>query len=267
MKNKTNLKESTVACAFLIASSPVWAANTKMGGGALPPPEENRLPPPTPKRERPKPTPNVGKSSTVRISSLAMAEADKKKMQQCSKLPKVSVRKPKPKGIWSLTFDPNEKQKKVTLQFTLSDIPSINKKNVLLLLYSRCLSKKPQLKTPSSKNTLALAFNDLYLLESYDIPATPSSQSSSDSSTISKIFEIDLETDKLAKQVEAGNTKFYFQAGLLTKADFDKQYYEEVRLSPMVAVHFSPKACLDKRTFSSQMRAKNLSCKELSTKN
>ncbi|MEN8216568.1 MAG: hypothetical protein ABFS56_09365 [Pseudomonadota bacterium] len=242
-------KNSTVAGAFLLATSPAWASKTD--GQPFPTPGDTGQPQNPTSRRFP------GGKSQVDISSITLDKADEKKLQQCAK-PKIKQTRHRPRQILSLAFDPNKKQK-VTLQFAMDKIPPGNEERVLLLLYSRCLSNQPKIRTPMSKQKLALDVNDLEILSTYKLdtkaarPSAPMQQMT---------IDIELETDKLAEQIEAGNNTFYFQAGVLKKTDFERKNYSVISLSPLAAIHFTRKRCSN----SSRIKAENASCKHLPTK-
>ncbi|MDM8560990.1 hypothetical protein [Candidatus Parabeggiatoa sp. HSG14] len=253
MKDKKNVQNSTIACAFLLATSPAWA-NTKIGDGQPPNADEKG-------QSKERIVPNIASKTSPRISiaSIEIENADNKKVQNCA-VPK-DLEQPR----LSLAFDP-KKQQEVTLQFTMSKIPSTTSERVLLLLYSRCLSSEPQIKTPRSKNSLALDVRDMQVLGTYNVPALHVRSGAATSPTTQMNFEVNLETDKLAKQIEEGNDTFYFQVALLKKKDFDKQKHGRVNLSPLEVIHVTPKQCLDKKQLSDSIKAENARCKQLPTK-
>jgi hypothetical protein len=246
-------KNSTVAGAFLLATSPAWA-QSKTGGQPFPTPGDTGQPEnPTSRRVSPPRFP--GGKSQIDISSITLDKADEKKLQQCAK-PKIKRTRHRPRQILSLAFDPNKKQK-VTLQFAMDKIPAGNEERVLLLLYSRCLSNQPKIRTPMSRQKLALDVNDLEILSTYKLDAKPARPGAP---MQQMTVDIELETDKLAEQVEAGNNTFYFQAGVLKKTDFERKKYGVISLSPLAAIHFTRKRC------SNSSITENASCKHLPTK-
>lgn len=251
-------QNSTVAGAFLLATSPAWA-QSKTGGLPFPNPGDTEEPQSSSRRNSS--IPSFPGKSQIDISSITLDKADKNKLQVCT-APKVSMTRPRPRHILSLAFDPKKKQE-VTLQFAIDKIPSGNKERVLLLLYSRCLSSKPKIKTPLSKHKLALGVNDLEVVGSYDLAAQPSS---SGAAAQQMTVAIDLATDLLAQQIEAGNNTFYFQAGVLKKTDFERKNYGAISMSPLTAVHFTSETCPSKKQFSSRIKAENASCQYLPTK-
>jgi hypothetical protein len=252
-------QNSTVAGAFLLATSPAWA-QSKTGGLPFPTPGDTGEPQSSSSRNSPTPSFPGGKSQ-IDISSVTLDKADKNKLQVCT-APKVSMTRPRPRHILSLAFDPKKKQD-VTLQFAVDKIPSGNKERVLLLLYSRCLSSKPKIKTPLSKHKLALDVNDLEIVGTYNLAAQPSTPGPA---AQQMTVDIILATDSLAQQIEAGNNTFYFQAGVLKKTDFERKNYRTISLSPLTAVHFTSETCPSKDQFSSRIKAENASCQYLSTK-
>lgn len=278
MTNKTqknSLRNSTVACAFLLASSPAWS---KQGEG-LPqkPDDQPPSPPPSQEESAPRPLPpqlapgknkddqqNKSDEKTrkgdrdvvdkISIASIQVARSDRGKMRNCS-VPRVALEKLDSSNILSLSFDPNKKSV-ATLEFTMSDLPEPDEEHVLVLLSSRCLSKKPQLLTSGSKNKLELNANDMAVLGSYPVMAR--------STGPMKVY-IDLETDTLGQNVDAGNNTFYFQAGFLKKADFDNKKCNQMILSPLEAVYVTPKSCPSRQEFSKQIK-ENSSCKTMSSR-
>ncbi|MCK5877218.1 MAG: hypothetical protein KAG43_06250 [Candidatus Marithrix sp.] len=252
------IRKST-AYAFLLASSPVLA-NTKLGGGQPPNPNEVAD---TPSTETKQVRPPVSPSKTnqkFNIASISLDKSKKSTVKVCDSKT-VKQKQPKARNILSLAFNPNQKQV-ATLQFDMEDMPTSRSEQVLLVLYSRCLSKKSKIKTPLSRKKLRLDTNDIEVLGTYTIPATQST----DATTTQMTIEIDLETDKLAKQAKAGNDTFYFQAALLKKSDFDKKHYGATKLSPLEAVHVTNKSCPEQKNFSEAVRSKNISCKDLPNK-
>jgi len=259
MKNQHKFKQSTVASALLLATSPTWA---KTGGGQ----------PPDDSGQTPASTSNLfmSKSHPINIASIRLDEASEKKVQTCE-VPKVKLNQPRPNSILSLAFDP-KKEQAITLQFEIANIQATKGEHVLLLLHSRCLSKKSQIKTLFSRNKLALDANDIQVLAIHNVPAIQAVQPSTrigaatSPATQEIMLEVNLETNKLAQQLDAGNDTFYFQGALLKKTDFDKQNYSLVNLSKLEAIHVTPKACPTKEQFSSDINSVNEACKHLPTK-
>ena len=267
MKKPNKLKNSTMAYAFLLATSPAWA-QTKTGGAPPKDSGEDSSPPSSPpvstekrigggKTSPPPKPPAATEQDEVSITKVRVKRAKAKKVEECE-VPKVRLRRPRPQHVTSFAFEPNKKRV-VKLQFVMSKVPVADEKRVLVLLQSRCLSRKPQIETKQSENDLALDFRDVKQLGTFDIPA----QKSSASSARAMIFDVPLDTGILAEQLKAGNETFYFQVGLLKKSDFDNQHYDEVILSPLEAVHFTPKACPNQKQFSRKIRVGNASCKQL----
>ncbi len=269
MKKPNNFKNSTIAYAFLLATSPAWA-NTKSGGGAQPQnPDEESSPPPSP----PISTPRKGPTKTsprppaapvtgqpkLEFTKVEVDQAKENKVEECE-VPKVRLRSPKPRHVTSLAFEP-DKKRVVTLQFTMTKVPATKDKQVLVLLSSRCLTRKPSIKLKKTGHKLALDFKDIKQLGVFDVP--PQSVKSTETSAT---FSVPLNTEILAKQVEAGNETFYFQVGLLKKADFNTHHYSDMILSPLEAVHFTPKTCPDKKQYKKQISSTNTSCKGLRSK-
>lgn len=271
---KNHIKDSTIASAFLLATSSAWAS-PKMGLGQ-PPSSENTEPPEPPKETRSsKPTVGGGKSQLgafqrqkFSIESITLDKVNQRKITTCRVPTTIRPKKPRPKikDVLSLSYNPNRKQL-VTFEFEMSNMPTGKEERVLVLLYSRCLTKRPKIKTQFSKKKLALDTNDIEIMGTYDIPANPSDTTKDKSSaTTSMTIEVELETDKLTPQIKAGNDTFYFQAAMLKKNDFDRKYYGTMTLSPLKAIHLTPKACPRKKQFSSDLNSNNESCKQLPTK-
>ncbi|MDM8568657.1 hypothetical protein QUF50_03925 [Thiotrichales bacterium HSG1] len=251
---------NSTAYALLLASSPVLA-NTKLGGGqpSQPNPETADTPPAEVKEVRP-PIPPSKTNQRFNIASIDLDKSKKNTVKVCD-TQDVQQKQPKARNIKSLAFNPNQKQV-ATLQFAMEDIPTSKDEQILLVLYSRCLSKKPKIKTPLSRKKLRLDTNDIEILGTYAVAGS----SDGDQSTTQMTVEVDLETDKLTKQTAAGNDTFYFQAALLKKSDFDKKHYGATKLSPLEAVHVTNKSCPDQKNFSNQVRSENKSCKDLPNK-
>lgn len=278
MKDKSKLANSGVACAFLLATSSAWAT------GKTPPQqseEEERTPrpePPVRSQNEEKQPPNLaggGKSpkgqqseseststeatGEISIASIALEKADEKKVQTCTVPKNVRLTQvPRPNKILSFAFEPKQRQK-VSLQFTMSEIEPADEERILVVLYSQCLSPQPIFKTSRSKNQLALLLDkdNIESLGTYPVPPQ---------ATQVNTFKIDLEMDKLAQQIEAGNSTFYFQAGLLNKNDFYRRNYDDVILSPLEALHFASNTCPNEQQFSKRINTKNQSCAQMPTK-
>ena len=234
--------------ALLLATSPVWAGKT---GGLTPPAEQQ----PTQNQERATPQAGMGKSQ-IAIDSVSLDKDNKTTVQNCA-IPQGIVTPLHVNNMTSLTFDPKKKQV-VTLQFAMADIPATKEAHVLVLLYSRCLSAQSTLQiSPTSKNQLNLDLKDLDILGSYDVSKTKAT---------SMNLTIDLDTRKLAKQIEAGNHTFYFQAGLLKKSDFEKKKYNGMLLSGVEAILFTPNTCPVQKQLSQSLQKDNASCKTIPTK-
>lgn len=261
MTDRTKTKNSSAAYALLLATSPAWATS-KTGDGA---PPQNKDPsskeqtssPAAPMAPKGSPRLVGGKNQEVRISSIVLEKEDEKKAQQCHVPAHLTrTKKPKPQSIFSLAIDPKQKQV-ISLQFTISNIPPSSDDRVLVLLYSQCLSKYPFFKTTKSKNKLALLLdkNNIQHLGTYPIGRTQT--------TPQMTFKIDLATESLTEQVEAGNHSFYFQAGLLNQIDFNNRNYDNVILSELESVHFSLKACLTEQQLASVINMDNAVCAQM----
>ncbi len=256
------VKNSTVACALLLASSPILA-NTKLGGGQpQPSPDEVDTTPPAAETKQVRPPINAGKTNQkFNISSITLDDTNKRNKVKACDTPRVKQTRPRARNIVSFAFRPNRKEV-ATLQFAMADIPTSKEEQVLLVLYSRCLSKKSKIKTPLSKVKLLLDENDIEILGTYNVPPVTANNSATTEMTI----EVDLETAKLAQQTKAGNDTFYFQAALLKKSDFAKKHYGATKLSPLEAVHVTHNSCPNKKDFSDNFRSVNASCDKLPTK-
>lgn len=269
MKKSTPTKNTKFAYAFLLVTSTAWA-NTKTPSGLPKPRPHEETPPPEPEPQTAQPTPapsqtpsrsqDQGKSQ-INIAAIRVEPALAKQIKQCpSKVANLTVQ-PKPHRVSSLTFEPQEKST-VKLKFTLSPVMTTNDERVLVLLYSQCLSPQPQLKTPNSDNKLALDINDVKILDTYQLAAKPD-QAQAKSALTPITLDIDLELDKLRQQVEAGNDTFYFQAAMLNKADYDGRHYGEMVLSPLEAVHFTPKNCPGRKQLTQEVNSANPACAQL----
>ncbi len=256
MKKFTN---STVAGAFLLATSPAWASKT--GTSPFPIPGNTDGGPQIPPTRN---APSFPGKSQIEMTSVTLEKADERKMRSCT-VPKVNLAQPRPQHILSLAVDPKKRQE-VTLQFAIDKIPSGNEERVLLLLYSRCLSTQPKIRTPLSKQKLALDVKDIEILATYKLNATTKPSRPGAAAMQQMTINIELETDKLAQQIKAGNNTFYFQAGVLKKSDFDRKNYGVINLSQLAALHFSSKTCPNDAQFSSKIKAENAACKYLPTK-
>ncbi|MDM8561810.1 hypothetical protein QUF54_00470 [Candidatus Marithioploca araucensis] len=283
MKNK--LKDSTVAGAFLLASTSALGKEA----GQFPPiqlPDEagQRSTPPSSQEAKPsnreaKPAPEnpfQGKSNSVftqrfQIESISLDEASKKKVEYCPAPKSVKRKKrPRPQHTFSLAFDAKKRQI-VGLQFEVSNIPASKEERVLVLLYSRCLSRKSKIKTRKSKHKLKLDSRDLEIMGNYNVPIiepikTPSGKATSPA-TQQITFKVDLDTNHLAQQLKAENDTFYFQAALLKKSDYKKEKYADAILSPLEAINVtSGKKCPTKKELRTAINSDNKACKALPTK-
>jgi len=266
MKNLYHFKESTIACTLLLASSP--ALGKEGGFPQLPNPNETATEEAVTEEaasrveEKLKGIGKTGgnRNQSFRIKSITLDKKHKRKVRKCSVSRSVRWKKPRPYRTLSLAFDEKKKQM-VTLRFEMSNISANKDKDerVLALLYSRCLSTKAPIKTRFSKNKLMLA-KDIEIMGHYKVLSESDKKSS-------LTLEVDLETDKLAKQVGAGNETFYFQGALLKKSDYDKDNYAGMVLSPLVAIHTTAgNSCPKKKEFSDTIASGNQACEQLPTK-
>lgn len=278
---KTKFKESTLAYALLLATSPAWAAPNKSGnstpssntdeGDKSKPAAEKKEPPKNPFANKtanglpivPKKEDDSNPKKRIEIDSIsidpAYSEQKTKAVIKCSP-PKVYLKAPRRQPLLSLSFNPNKKDV-VRLQFTMLDIPVIEEKQLLLLLYSRCLSNKPKIKTTDSLHKLRLDTKDLEILGTYEIPPQKKP------GKLPATFDIDLDTDKLKRQVEAGNDTFYFQGALIKESEFNSGKYDKMLLSSLEAIHTTLKFCPTDKQFKSAMNSDNTSCALLPSKN
>jgi hypothetical protein len=278
---KTKFKESTLAYALLLATSPAWAAPNK-SGGVTPSSDTNEDDKSKPAAEKKASTSNpfANKSANglpipvkkendsknkkrieideIRIDP-AYSEKKRKGVRKCEQT-KVYLKAPRRHPLLSLSFNPHKKEA-VRLQFTMLDIPTTQDKQLLVLLYSRCLSNKAQIKTTDSKHQLRLDTKDIEILATYEIPPQKKS------GKLPATFDIDLETDKLKLQVEAGNDTFYFQGALINESDFNSGKYENMLLSSLEAIHTTLKFCPTDKQFATAINSNNTSCALLPSKN
>ncbi|HID99520.1 MAG TPA: hypothetical protein EYP59_04430 [Thiotrichaceae bacterium] len=261
MKNKINLKKSTAACTLLLATGSAWGS-PKLGTGQQPSSSDEDQPQSSSQAPAAALNSLMGKNSRpspVRIEAVTLNRASEAKIRKCT-VPKGVTREksPKPDDIFSLSFDPKQRQK-ATLQFEMAELPPTKEERVLMLLYSRCLTRKPKIKTPLSKHKLALDTKDLEVMTSYNVPA--------DSTKGTQVtFEVDLRTAPLKKQVNAGNDTFYFQVALINKSDFQKGNYGVPKLSPLQAIHATSaqyKLCPEQNKLIRNLNSDNESCKNM----
>ncbi len=252
MKKSSKLKKT--ASALLLATSPAWANSKTADGPAISPNT-----PPFPQKS-PKEAP--GGKSQINIASITVDKADKRKLQNCS-VPEVKLTKHRPESILSMAFDPKKRQV-VTFKFEMGSIPSKSEERVLVLLYSRCLSSQPKIKSPLSKTKLILDVKDIKILGNYTVPAIKNAKKGQEAMQMT--IDVELETAKLMKQIQANNDTFYFQAGLLSKTHFKKENYSSTIFSPLTAIHFTPKTCPNKTQFTTRITAENASCQQIPTK-
>ncbi len=277
---KTKFKESTLAYALLLATTPVWAAPNKSGGATTSDTNDDDKSSSSAEKKGSAPNPFANKSANG-LPAIAAKKADnsKKKIIEIDEIridpaysekkrkgvrkcvaPKVYMKAPRRHPLLSLSFNPHKKEV-VRLQFTMLDIPTTQDKQLLLLLYSRCLSNTAKIKTTASKHKLRLDTKDIEILGTYEIPAQKKA------GKLPAIFDIDLETDKLKLQVEAGNDTFYFQGALIKESDFNSGNYESMLLSSLEAIHTTLKFCPTDKQFASDINSNNTSCALLPSKN
>jgi hypothetical protein len=256
MKKLDNIKESTIACALLVASSPALG---KEGGIPIPNPGDAKQLPMPPSSGAINPNEMFFKGKNFHISSVTLDKASERKAQKCE-VPK----KVRPKRTLSAAFDPAKKQT-VTVQFKMSKIPASQEKRVLALLYSRCSSKSPQIKTPQSKSRLKLDVRDIKPIGYYDVPAIqPAKGNRASKASTGMTVKVNFNTKHLAKAVRDGNDTIYLQAALLKKSDFEKGNYNNVILSPLETIQLTAsKSCPTKVQYSAAIRSDNKVCKNL----
>jgi len=278
---KTKFKQSTLAYALLLATTPAWAAPNKSGGAISSDTNEDDKSKSSAEKKASPTNPFANKSTNGLPAAIANQKADNSKKQiieideiridpayseqkrkgvrKCAQS-KVHLKAPRRHPLLSLSFNPHKKEA-VRLQFTMLDIPTTQDKQLLLLLYSRCLSTTAKIKTTDSKHKLRLDTKDIEILGTYEIPAQKKS------GKLPAIFDIDLETDKLKLQVEAGNDTFYFQGALIKESDFNSGNYESMLLSSLEAIHTTLKFCPTDKQFASDINSNNTSCALLPSKN
>jgi hypothetical protein len=261
MKNTINLKKSTAACTLLLATGSAWGS-PKLGTGQAPSSSDEESTQPSPPSALNSLIGKNSQPSPVRIESVSLTRASESKVRKCT-VPKGVTREkqPKPDNIFSLSFDPKQRHK-ATLHFEMAELPPSKEERVLILLYSRCLTRNPKIKTHLSKHKLALDLKDLEVMTTYNVPV--------DTTKGTQVtFEVDLRTSPLNKQVEAGNDTFYFQVAMLNKSDFEKGNYGVAKLSGLQAVHATSaqyKLCPEQNKLITNLNSDNESCKNLTSK-
>jgi hypothetical protein len=245
MKNSVT-KNSTAACTLLLATSSAFA------GGPTKSPSSGATVSATP--------PNIQLTKTFGIKSLTLASAEDK-IQSCT-VPKDVTRQndPKPQRILSLAFKPKANHS-ATLKFDMSPIQASQDERVLIVFYSPCLSKTPQIKTPNSKQKLALDKQKMQVMANYPVPAVTAVKGNLATTRMS--FEVNINTGFLAHQVNAGDDTFYLQAALLPKADLEKKNFKNVQLSSLQAIQITPNTCPTDAAFSQNLNSDNKFCKKL----
>lgn len=236
MKNQTKLKGVAVACALLLATNSILADNSK----------------------------TKNKPEIFHITSISLDKNSRKKAKKC-KVPKDFKAKNEPRpnrgNILSLAFDPKQEQQ-ITLQFKISKLPVSQDERVLLLLSSRCLSKKPQLQTPKSRKDLFLEKKDIKFLNASHVPIFPQKSQDVSPAATKMTIKINVNTKLLTQQYQAGNDTFYLQGALLKKSDFQKKNYNGVILSPLEAIHITPGLCPTETQFVHNFNSVNKVCKK-----
>jgi hypothetical protein len=255
MKKLDNFKESTIACALLLASSPALG---KEGGIPIPNPADAKQLP-MPSSGAINPNEMFFKGKNFHINSVTLDEASEKKVQKCE-VPK----RVRPKRTLSVAFDPAKKQT-VTVQFDMSKIPANEGKRVLALLYSRCLSKSPQLNTTQSKSSLKLDLRDIKPIGYFDVPdIQPAKGNRASKASAGMTVKVNFETKHLAKVVREDNDTIYLQAALLNKSDFKKGNYKNVILSPLETIQLTAsKSCPTQVQYLAAIRSDNKVCENL----
>ncbi len=255
MKKLDNIKESTIACALLVASSPALG---KEGGISIPNPSDAKQPPMHPSGAI-NPNELFFKGKNFHIKSVTLDEASEKKVQKCE-VPK----KVKPKRTLSVAFDPAKKQT-VTVQFEMLKIPANEGKRVLALLYSRCLSSFPQLNTPQSKSRLRLDVRDIKPIGYFDVPdIQPAKGNRASKASTGMTVTVNFKTEHLAKEVREGNDTIYLQAALLSKSDLNNGNYKNVILSPLETIQLTAsKSCPTQGQYLAAIASDNKVCENL----
>lgn len=258
MKKLDNIKESTIACALLVASSPALGKGGD-NGLSIPNPADAKQPPMPQGGPQINPNELFFKGKNFHIGSVTLDQASEKKVQVCE-VPK----KVKPKRTLSVAFNPVKKQT-VTVEFKMSKIPASKEKRVLALLYSRCLSNSPQLKTAQSKSNLRLDVRDIKPIGYYDVPAIQPAKGNRASDASSEMtVKVNFDTKHLAKTVHKGNDTIYLQAALLNKSEFQKGNYSNVVLSPLETIQLTAsKSCPTEKQYLAAINSDNKACKNL----
>ncbi|MCP4701890.1 MAG: hypothetical protein GY862_34280 [Gammaproteobacteria bacterium] len=245
-------KTSISACAFLLASGSAWAG-TKTGPAG-----------------NPNSSGGGGGKTQLNMPVITLEKAAGQRVQTCT----APEDKPDriPRRILSLALDTQEDsqgKQAITLNFKMPGIQAATDKQVLVLLYSRCLADKPRLKTPRSIHKLALDLDDIEILGTYNVPTAAAPPESgrigqAAGAIVEMDFQIHLEAAKIGTEMKAGNNKIYMQAGLLNKADFHKKIYAGMLLSPVEAIYFaSGVVCPDTVQTGGDRLVENAICKQL----
>jgi hypothetical protein len=136
----------------------------------------------------------------------------------------------------------------IKLIFTVHGILA-QKESILFLSYSPQISPSPDIATPKSRNKLVLDASAMEILAMYNIPAqhilTCSSTrigSINPSPHTAIKFSVNLNIRILPVLIENGD-KAYFQAALLTKANYDEGRYDTMILSELDTLRFVENEC------------------------
>lgn len=226
-QTKKKTIQNAVASTFMIATAPVWAK----GGGAG--------------------TTEGGKNQ-LGVNHLSLEQSPGRNAVVCAD-PNANVGKGgtniMPNDL-TIAINPFAKGQ-IALEFIVRDIINNSQNYILILAYSSQISPTPQIPTPTSTNKLQLDVNRTEIIAMMDIPAQKllpqgaTRLGAADPTPHSAVsFSINLSKQTLPTFINQ-NQKAYFQAALVTKADFESRNFEYMILSELDTVGFLENKCPD----------------------
>jgi len=144
-------------------------------------------------------------------------------------------------------------EKTVTISYFTNPISSTSDSQVLLLAYSRCLDNDK------------LLIKDTEILGAYQVSAMPEQPTSRIGSAGLLKSQMEIQsfflTEKLDKQLEAGNNLFYIQIGLVDKKAYIKQNFANITLSNYHHIIVSNSDCPSLEQVQELLSKPNAVCK------
>lgn len=138
----------------------------------------------------------------------------------------------------------------VSMAFSVGDVIANGQNQVLVLVYSNTQTSQAAFTSTVSDYQLGIPLANIGVLGLYNLPAIQSQPQTStrigtaDSKVTSKlVFNISLDPAKLAALQASGQNQLFFQAGLVSKSDFDAGNFSGMLFSEVDALTFIQGAC------------------------